>query len=363
MNTEGNSAPAPDPRDREAADWLAKRLRGFTADEQDKFFHWLAADPRHGEWFATHSRAWKRLDALVQWRPEHSERPNLDLLQTGPKPRRWLRWAGGLAAGLALSLAGAWWSADRFGILAREQSTSLIARDLERHTLTDGSRIDLNRGTALKVDYSRSERRVDLVANEAHFQVTKDARRPFVVVARGVEIVAVGTAFNVRINDDRVEVLVTEGVVRVGKVLHRAPGEASAAGPAPIPAAVGEGFRELVAGQTSIVPTASAGSGLLIHDSTSEEVARLANWRSQLEFDAAPLSEVVAEFNRRNRVQMVIADRRLDNVRIVASFRSEDPEQFVELLGIGLNIRARRENGRIVLFSPGAEAPTGNLSP
>ena len=32
-----------------AAEWLVKRDRGLTAEEQDAFLQWMAADPRHGE--------------------------------------------------------------------------------------------------------------------------------------------------------------------------------------------------------------------------------------------------------------------------------------------------------------------------
>jgi transmembrane sensor len=56
---------------------------------------------------------------------------------------------------------------------------------------------------------------VVLERGEAHFQVAKNPARPFVVVARGVEIRAVGTAFSVGLESTRVEVLVTEGQVAV----------------------------------------------------------------------------------------------------------------------------------------------------
>jgi transmembrane sensor len=52
-------------------------------------------------------------------------------------------------------------------------------------------------------------------SGEAHFFVEKDPQRPFVVNAAGIDVRAVGTAFNVRIDPAAVEVLVTEGRVRV----------------------------------------------------------------------------------------------------------------------------------------------------
>ena len=72
----------------QAAEWLARRDRGLTADEQDAFLQWLAEDPRHGEWFALHRRTVGDFNCLAQWRPEHGEAPNPDLLAK-PGRRRW----------------------------------------------------------------------------------------------------------------------------------------------------------------------------------------------------------------------------------------------------------------------------------
>jgi transmembrane sensor len=210
------------------------------------------------------------------------------------------------------------------------------------------------------VEYNKSERRVDLVANEAHFDVRKDPNRPFVVVANGVEIVAVGTSFNVRIEGGNVEVLVTEGVVRIGKELHTVSSPRFTLGS---PTSQADGFHQLMAGQMTVVSPSEGGLVAPIHESTAAEVERLMDWRRQLEFDAVPLREVVAEFNRRNRIQIVIEDQRLENMPIVASFRSEDADEFVELLGLSLKIKARREDGRIVLYSPATTTEATVRSP
>ena len=112
--------------DREAAAWLVKKDHGFTAAEQDAFFQWLAADPRHGEWFARHRQTWKEFNLLAEWKPEHSTEPNADLLAKSVRARapviRWA-WFGGLAAAAALTPL----SAGEFGRLRlRMQSIQLV---------------------------------------------------------------------------------------------------------------------------------------------------------------------------------------------------------------------------------------------
>ncbi|WP_431261482.1 FecR family protein [Roseateles chitinivorans] len=70
----------------------------------------------------------------------------------------------------------------------------------ERRTvvLKDGSRISLNTASRIHVRWTPSRRIVELETGEALFEVAKDPRRPFVAVANGVEVRAIGTSFVVR---------------------------------------------------------------------------------------------------------------------------------------------------------------------
>ena len=47
-----------------ASGWIVRNNRGLTAAEQDEFSSWLAADPRHGEWWAKRRRMGKPLNLL-----------------------------------------------------------------------------------------------------------------------------------------------------------------------------------------------------------------------------------------------------------------------------------------------------------
>lgn len=65
-------------------------------------------------------------------------------------------------------------------------------------TLPDGSHIHLNSGTVLQypVVFARDARRVKL-SGEAMFEVTPDARKPFIVETFASDIQVLGTRFNV----------------------------------------------------------------------------------------------------------------------------------------------------------------------
>lgn len=315
----------------EAAEWLVKRDRGLTAAEQDQFLQWLAADPRHGEWFARQQRTWREFNALAEWRPEHSREPNPDLLA----------WTGALAAAASIAIAvAAWrpWAGE-----TPAWSSVIEAPPLGGHrVLEDGSAVELNRGAVIDVRFTPGERRVRLVRGEAHFKVAKNPQRPFIVSAGSIKVRAVGTAFDVRLEAESVEVLVTEGRVQV-----HPPG----AGTSPVP--VAEPL--VVAGQRAVVSLSPDGPATQITDVSMEEMARRLAWQPQvLDFASTSLAKVVAEFNLRashsRGVRLVIADAELEALPIVASFRSDNVEAFVRLLELTAGVRAeRRGENEIVL--------------
>lgn len=82
-------------------------------------------------------------------------------------------------------------------------------------TLPDSSRVWLNSDSQLRfpASFAKSERRVFL-DGEAFFEVTGDAKQPFVVDLQGTEITVLGTAFNVSTFSNVATTLV-EGAVRM----------------------------------------------------------------------------------------------------------------------------------------------------
>ncbi len=82
--------------------------------------------------------------------------------------------------------------------------------------LADGSRVWLNAETRLRypVAFTGTERRVELTG-EAYFEVSKDATRPFIVRANGVDVRVLGTSFNVAAYGAEVVTTLVEGRVAV----------------------------------------------------------------------------------------------------------------------------------------------------
>lgn len=351
---------------------MLRHDRGLTATEQDAFSQWLVADPRHRAAWAEHRWGWDELDRLAGLQTSVHAVPDPDLLKL--KRAHWFRfpfspvWSFSLLAAAAVLAVGLplLWQRTLVSPKANEESRPLASHTLsliERRALADGSVVELNRGAVVTECFTPRERRVRLDRGEAHFQVTKDAARPFVVEAAGVDVRAVGTAFNVRLESAAVEVLVTEGKVGVERVRSRVP-EPGAAMPtnraevngatvgqtSPIvqptrPATI------LAAGERAFVSIEPAAPVVQVGAVSPAEIATRLAWQPRLlDFTNTPLAEIVAAFNRHNPVRLSLADPSLAQLRLSATFRSDNVEGFVRLMTSDFGMHASwRSDTEIVL--------------
>ena len=349
MAAEPSNAENSAPLEATASAWLARRDRGLTATEQDAYLEWLRADVRHGAMIAHIEKTWGALDALAEWRPAHSARPNPDLLATPrARPKIWARLAKfpfavrTLAAAAAVAL-GIFVLQSNVPETPPSSGTVRVIPSPERLTLEDGSVVELNHGGKIETEFTAEMRRVRLVRGEAHFTVTKNPARPFIVEANGVAVRAVGTAFNVRHSAAAIEVLVTEGQVQV----ERSVAVVAASAPTPLAPAP----TALVAGERAIVDTTAPTAQLVVAAVTPTEIAHALSWQGvRLEFAELPLAEVVTEFNLRNRQQLVVDDATTGRLRVGGSFRADNVDGFVRLLEASFGVSAqRRADGALVL--------------
>lgn len=196
--------------------------------------------------------------------------------------------------------------------------------------LADGSRLYVNTDSKLRLAFSSSERRVVIEQGEAFFEVVRDPRRPFVVAAGNSEVRVVGTKFSVHREARRINVVVTEGRVKVR------------------PDAAGKGAQP----DTSLLP----GQKLQLDEAghrmniSTVDAERLTAWRSGvIRFDATPLEEVIADVNRYIPLEFVIDDPRLRTIRLSGNFRIGDTESVRFALRDGFAIESLEQDGRIFL--------------
>ena len=344
MNTSSNNFPENPEIEREAANWALRMDRGLTADEQDAYTDWLAKDSRHKEAMALYQWGWDEFDRLTGLQTTHHAKVDPDLLAPGNPYAQKSPLIKGLFAAIPLAASIAIMAllllqdgSRKDTPFTTKPAIELIAR-IEQRTLEDGSSIELNRGSIVETEYTATERRVRLLNGEANFVVTKDPDRPFIVDVAGVGVQAVGTQFNVRLTDERVDVIVSEGIVKVTAL------ELNAG----IPSVVEEPL--LKVGQRATV-LLGADPRLDVIELSPSEMDRELGWQPKLlDFDDAPMSEIVAEFNKRNEVQLVLGDDSLDELHLSNYFWSDNVEGFVRLMESSFEMRAEwRGSSEIVL--------------
>ncbi|HEV2271656.1 MAG TPA: FecR domain-containing protein [Steroidobacteraceae bacterium] len=209
-------------------------------------------------------------------------------------------------------------------------------------TLADGSRVELNSRTQLRVSYSAHERDVDLIGGQALFLVAKNPRRPFIVRSGDVLVRAVGTQFDVDRRHDATTVTVVEGrvVVRQTEAANVLVPQLAPAAPPPLQTVV------LDAGEQ--VTTSGIGP---LHPAPANIDAATSWTRGSFVFQGTRLADVVEEFNRQNERRLVIRDPSLDDMRISGVYSSTDPELLIRFLREQPGVKVDESDSVIVISS------------
>ena len=333
MTKHFDSEPSFDQSDEEAAVWMSKLDRTLSAAEQDAFFDWIAANPRNADALSEQRRNWKRLNRFGAWKPEHSERPNPDLIAPTPiKSRKWTNFIGTLSAAASIGILFFLLISSPGGVVDQDHPAE-VANIKNRSLLEDGSLVKTKKGAVFSVHFSDTERRVRLESGEAFFMVAKDLQRPFIVEMSDVEVKAVGTAFNVKLESEHCEVLVAEGIVSME--VKEIASERHVDRPKRNPPLLRQSHLAIVplGGGTQIEPEVKVLS--------KKEVIERLDWQHGLvNLKQQRLFDIVEELNFLNTVQLKITDPELGEISFSGSFRSDNVGGFARLLEMGFGAKA-----------------------
>jgi transmembrane sensor len=331
-----------------ASHWFVEFNEGrVEASDSEQFVQWLRVSPEHVRAYLQISSHWEDARALETTRHKASIE---ELIALGRREVHVLPlerdvhslFPPGPLAELAVS-AKPQNNALRFRFFAMAASVLLAACALWLYSqrnlyttgigeqrfvkLTDGSTIDLNSRSRIRVSYGGQHRDIELLEGQALFNVAKDATRPFVVHANQTRVTAIGTQFDVYKKATGTIVTVVEGKVAVSSVNDSA-SEATAdtrvvvsdtrpetRPPAKVLLSAGE---QMTVTRAALAPP------------TRADVEAATAWtEKQLIFRASPLTDVVEEFNRYNDRQMTITDPQLEVLRISGVFSSTDPDSLL----------------------------------
>lgn len=308
----------------EAASRFARLHGEASAAERDAIAAWIASDPRHAVAFARLEAAWEAAERLkgLPHGFDTEAADNIDRagseesVETEFGRRRLL--VGGLAAAAVATL-----SAPIIYSLFKDHSRYVTRRG-ERKTvaLPDGSTLILNTASQVSVAFDKGLRLIRLFEGEALFDVAHDPSRPFVVSVNSTRFRAIGTAFNVRLRREIVELTVTDGIVGVRDGDHDDTG--------------GHGA-QVVAGRGAVVRKGTIAVTPLDRMALDQRVA----WRDGvITLDGDTIEQAVDEFNRYRDHPMVIGDPRIGSLRVGGRFEVRESERFLAALQRSFPIRA-----------------------
>ncbi len=306
-----------------AATWLErKNFASWSKADQAEFEAWLAISWAHRVAYWRLETAWGRTERLTALRA-----PGFNSVAPGKHKLlpALLRATG------ALALVGIM-GASAFAYFSKSSDSRYTTAIGERKVLqlADGSRIELNTATALRVSRGKGRRTVWLEKGEAYFEIKHNAALPFTVFAGDHRITDLGTKFSVRNDDNQIKVALVEGLARVDP--------SSAGGHMP--------FAVLSPGDV-VIATANS---LKVIKKPEQELRNELGWRrGMLVFVHATLADVAAEFNRYNNTKLVITDSVAARRRIGATFPAQDLDDFAVLARTVLRLHVEKKGNQIVI--------------
>jgi len=164
----------------------------------------------------------------------------------------------------------------------------------EHLRLADGSQVDLDSGSHLRIEKRLRSRQLELVQGQAQFNVVH-AEKPFIVRSQDVQIRDIGTVFDVRSDRRGVVVGVIEGAVEVSS------GSTAA--------------QRLMAGEQLGANARKVGAPYAVDLNT------LTAWQhGKLRFNGVPLAEVIVDLQRYRQAPISVADARTGALRLSGEY-------------------------------------------
>lgn len=302
-----------------ASDWLARRVSDHWSEKDDAALdEWLSLSPANRIAFLRLESAWSytsRLGALRN--PRRSENAS-----SHARSRILLR----VAAAVLLVAGGVFVASTQVGRTTEKVYRTAVG-GRETLKLADGSQIELNTDSVLRLTYGKDVRHAVLEHGEAYFQITHDASRPFTVETGKHRVTDLGTKFLIRSGNGSMEVAVTEGIVRLDD-----------------------------AGNHAKPALLKRGDVIVISDRSTERVHKPAQkladelgWRrGVLVFENATIADAAAQFNRYNAKKLIVAPSAA-HIAIGGTFPSNNVETFTELAQDVLGLHIEQHEDRILI--------------
>jgi transmembrane sensor len=313
-------------------DLISRYLNNPTDTElQNEINEFRGASIANEDYFLEVEKIWKhsisaaRLEGVST--PVSAQKLKNSLIPEYTPRRGYITWFRSIAASIILFAVG-------YLIYTQSNTISYIIKtttqnQIDSVKLADGSVIILSANTELKYPekFDSANREVSLLKGQAFFKIAKDANHPFKVGLNQSNVVVLGTSFNIKITDDKIEL-----GVKTGRVL----------------------FSPYKDGATSIL---TAGQALSYDIKKRELVTKTANnldsWLTkELVFVDTPLEDVCEQLTNYYGTIIKLQDSKHTTKKLNAKFTGQTLNDVLIVLNGTYNIKINKENNQINLVTP-----------
>lgn len=305
--------------DEQASTWFVRlRADDVSFEERQEFDRWLQQSDAHAHAYNKIANLWGMLKT-----PAQNVQTILQSEKSPPTIHRRRISTGRAVSFLLVLLVVIYQLPEQFQNWRSDYHTA--AGEQLTITLSDGSQMILNTDSALTVDYSTQQRKLELLRGEAYFEVEPDKSRPFVVTHGAIAAKAVGTAFSVKAQDHAARVVVSKGVVEVSA----------------------ERTESVLLAKTQ----ASNYRPMQHNKVVSNDISKEFSWQhGQLVFTQQPLEAVIDEVNRYRKGRIVLVNPNLKSRIVSGVFDITDADAVVAGLTATLQIKSATLANRLVMI-------------
>lgn len=347
----------------EACSWLARMdSDGLSPVEEVEFNKWVRQSDAHKNEIAKLSRVWDNIEDanLIDIHPDSApQQQHMVVAQefetTNYVSKTIFKFFVSAAATLLICLSIGLFlhfhDQNQFKSTNGKYATDIGGQQTVQ--LSDGTEVRLNTNTLIEVNYYDGKRNIHLYKGEAHFDVAHDPEKPFTVKARKGDVRALGTVFSVRVKNDRVNVIVEEGKVRIRANDFADQINSTVTTATEIKPEKQELEQKEKDKKTVVV--ASAGKNVIfgeqeiesIIQEEKEEIERKFSWhQGMLAFDDEPLSDVIEEVSRYTSNKIIIADPKIRTLRVGGYYPIGKIQAIFDALELNLGLQIKKVDER-----------------
>lgn len=322
-------------------DWelILKYIRKEASEEERSDLEkWMNEDPSNRELFTEIKSTWDisgkleksiQIDKPAAWQSIQSKIKEESAVRRETAKVFNMPWLVRIAAVLVIALFATWLflDSDKKEILLTTTGT-----EKKLILLSDCTRVFLNGNSSLTYpkEFESNERMVTL-DGEAFFEVTKNAKKPFVIKNKNFDVKVLGTSFNVSAYEKDTDVVVT---VASGTVsFNGQEGDAVV----------------LVKDETGVLNKSKGRVNKMLNPDLN-----FLSWKTKkIEFRNTAFKEVCETLKKYFSVEIEIKDERILKCKFTGYFENPSLEQILSVLEKTLDVKAYLNNKQVVVTGKG----------